>query len=416
MKERKPMSLTTKIFLAMIVGAVLGLVFGERMCQFKFIGDIWLNSIKLIMVPLVFTIMMLAVGRQNNAQTLGRVALRIVIYYGLTTVFASIIGILIAMVIKPGVGLTLDNMAATEELASGTEISFVSFISGMFSTNMFQSFTDGNMMQVIVIGLLLGSALLMMPASENKTRIIGLLEALNELIYKYIGLIMKFAPIGVFFLIADSFGMYGARIFGSMAKLIGSIWLSLLIQVIFVYGTALMTFAHISPFKFIKETVNLWSFTIATCASSAAVPISIGIAKDKFKVNDSVAEFCIPLGAQINYDGATIMISCVLVLIMQMNGMPLDIPSLMRMVLVASLVASSGGGIPGGSMIKLLIVAETLGLPTAFVGVVTAFQRLTEMGTSSANSLGDLAGTICVDRMEKRREGKHKEGNFVKAA
>lgn len=389
----------------MIIGAVLGLVFGETMCQFKFIGTIWLNSIKMIMVPLVFTIMALSVGRQSNARTLGRVAVRIIIYYALTTIFAAVIGIIIATVIKPGVGLTLD-AAETTELASDAEIGFSSFVTGMFSTNMFKTFTDANMMQVIVIGLLIGGTLLMMPASENKSRILGLLEAVNELIYKYIGIIMKVAPIGVLFLIADSFGMYGTKIFGSMAKLIGSIWLSLLIQVIVVYGTALMAFARINPLKYLKETAELWGFTIATCASSAAVPISIGIAKNKFKVNDSVAEFCIPLGAQINYDGATIMISCVLVLIMQMNHMPMDFVSLMRMVLVASLVASSGGGIPGGSMIKLLIVAETLGLPTAFVGVVTAFQRLTEMGTSSANSLGDLAGTICADRMEKKREAR----------
>ena len=402
MKERKPMSLTTKIFISMIIGAVLGLVFGETMCQFKFIGTIWLNSIKMIMVPLVFTIMMLAVGRQSNAQTLGRVAIRIILYYGLTTVLAAVIGIVVANVIRPGIGLTLD-AAETAELASGTEIGFASFMTDMFSTNMFKSFTDANMMQIIVISLLMGGTLLIMPASENKSRIIGLLEAANELIYKYIGIIMKAAPIGVLFLIADSFGMYGAKIFGSMAKLIGSIWLSLLIQVILVYGTALMAFAHINPLKYLKDTAKLWSFTIATCASSAAVPISIDIAKNKFKVDDSVAEFCIPLGAQINYDGATIMVSCVLVLIMQMNNMPMNFISLMRMVLVASLVASSGGGIPGGSMIKLLIVAETLGLPTAFVGVVTAFQRLTEMGTSSANSLGDLAGTICADRMEKKR-------------
>lgn len=405
MKEHKPMSLTTKIFISMIIGAVLGLVFGETMCRFKFIGTIWLNSIKMIMVPLVFTIMALSVGRQSNAQTLGRVAVRIIIYYALTTIFAAVIGIIIATVIKPGVGLTLD-AAETTELASDAEIGFSSFVTGMFSTNMFKTFTDANMMQVIVIGLLIGGTLLMMPVSENKSRILGLLEAVNELIYKYIGIIMKVAPIGVLFLIADSFGMYGTKIFGSMAKLIGSIWLSLLIQVIVVYGTALMAFARINPLKYLKETAELWGFTIATCASSAAVPISIGIAKNKFKVNDSVAEFCIPLGAQINYDGATIMISCVLVLIMQMNHMPMDFVSLMRMVLVASLVASSGGGIPGGSMIKLLIVAETLGLPTAFVGVVTAFQRLTEMGTSSANSLGDLAGTICADRMEKKREAR----------
>lgn len=254
----------------MIIGAVLGLVFGETMCQFKFIGTIWLNSIKMIMVPLVFTIMALSVGRQSNARTLGRVAVRIIIYYALTTIFAAVIGIIIATVIKPGVGLTLD-AAETTELASDAEIGFSSFVTGMFSTNMFKTFTDANMMQVIVIGLLIGGTLLMMPASENKSRILGLLEAVNELIYKYIGIIMKVAPIGVLFLIADSFGMYGTKIFGSMAKLIGSIWLSLLIQVIVVYGTALMAFARINPLKYLKETAELWGFTIATCASSAVL-------------------------------------------------------------------------------------------------------------------------------------------------
>ncbi len=401
----KKMSLTTQIFIAMIFGSIFGLFFGETMCQFKFIGTAWLNSIKMIMVPLVFTIMMLAVGRQNNAQTLGRVALRIVVYYGITTILASIIGITVATVFKPGVGLTMDGLESSE-LGTAAEVTATGFISDMFSSNMFQSFTNGKMMQVIVIALLLGAALLLMPASAEKKLLIKVLEAANDLIYKYIYLIMKFAPIGVFFLIADSFGMYGAKIFGSMAKLIGSIWFSLLVQVILVYGTALMAFAHINPFTYIKKTASLWGFTIATCASSAAVPISIDISQKEFKVDKSVADFCIPLGAQINYDGATIMISCVLVLIMQMNNMPADFMTLMRMVLVASLVASSGGGIPGGSMIKLLIVAETLGLPTAFIGVVTAFQRLTEMGTSSANSLGDLAGTICVDRMERRRTEK----------
>lgn len=401
MKQKK-LSLTTWIFISMIVGAVLGLVFGETMCRFKFIGTIWLNSIKLIMVPLVFTIMILAVGRQTNAKTLGRVALRIILYYGVTTVCASIIGICIATILKPGIGLTLDGVEAAE-LTSAADITFSGFVTGMFSTNLFKSFTEGNMMQVIVIGLMLGSALLLMPSNGEKVRLIELLEAVNSLIYKYIYMVMKVAPIGVLFLIADSFGMYGTKIFGSMAKLIGSIWLSLFIQILLVYGIALILFAHINPIKYLKQTASLWSFTIATCASSAAVPISIDIAKEKFNVDESVAEFCIPLGAQINYDGATVMISCVLVLIMQMNSMPTDFLTLMRMVLVASLIASSGGGIPGGSMIKLLIVAETLGLPTAFVGVVTAFQRLTEMGTASANSLGDLAGTICVDRMEKNR-------------
>lgn len=401
--NKKKLSLTTWTFIAMIIGAILGLTLGETMCQFKFIGTIWLNCIKLIMVPLVFTIMVLAVGRQTSAKSLGRVAIKIIAYYGVTTVFASIIGIGIATFTKPGIGLTLDGLETSEVAAAG-DITFTGFVTNLFSTNMFKSFTEGSMMQVIVIGLLLGFSLLCMPDGQKKEQLLGIFDAFNDLIYKYINIVMKVAPVGVLFLIADSFGLYGPKIFGSMAKLIGSIWLSLLIQVICVYGLALILFAKINPFKYLKQTASLWSFTMATCASSAAVPISIELAKEKFKVKESVADFCIPLGAQINYDGATIMISCVLVLIMQMNGMSFGFMTLMRMVLIASLIASSGGGVPGGSMVKLLIVAETLGLPTAFVGVVTGFYRLTEMGTSTANSLGDLAGTICVDRLEKRKE------------
>lgn len=400
---KKKISLSTQTFIAMIAGAVFGLALGKTACQFKVVGTIWLNMIKMIMVPLVFTIMVLAVGRQQNAKQLGKVAVKIVIYYAITTIMASMIGIGIAKLTKPGVGLTMSQLESAGEVTNDTQITLSGFVTDMFSSNMFKSFTNGNMIQVIVIALLLGLALLSMPAGDNKTRLISLLEAVNDLIYKYIGVVMKVAPIGVFFLIADSFGGYGTQIFGSMAKLLGSIWLSLLIQVVVVYGIFLIVIAHINPITYLKKTAKLWLFTIATCASSAAVPISLDIAKNTFDVDENTADFCIPLGAQINYDGATIMISCVLVLIMQMNSMPTDFMTLMRTVLIASLIASSGGGIPGGSMIKLLIVAETLGLPTEFVGVVTGFFRLTEMGTSTTNSLGDLAGTICVDRLEKKR-------------
>lgn len=395
----KKLSFTTWTFIAMIIGAILGITCGPIMTQLGFIGTIWLNCIKLIMVPLIFTVMVLAIAKQTNMNMIGRASVRIVVYYAITTLLASLIGLAVAYVVKPGVGLTMSGVNV-QTIKASSDITFVNFVKSLFPTAMFKSFANGNALQTLVIGALIGLAIMKMKNQEYKAKAIKAFEVMNDAIYSYIGLIMKVAPVGVLFLIGDSFGKYGPQLFSSMGKWIGSVWIALFIQVLVVYGFFLLTFARVSPFYYLKSTSELWSFTMATCASSAAVPISLGIAQKKYGVKEDIANFCIPLGAQINYDGATIMISTVLVLITQMYGIETNFFMLLRMALVASLVASSGGGVPGNSMVKLMVVCETLGLPTEFVGVVAGFYRLTEMGTSTANSLGDLAGTICVNSME----------------
>lgn len=393
---------TMLTLIAMVVGAILGILFGKSMTKFNFIGTIWLNCIKMVVAPLILCIMVTAIAKQKDARSLGRISGRIILYYIATTFIACIIGLLVAMLLKPGQGIVLDGLVTTE-ISGTTDITVDSFLTGLFSDNMFASLSSGNIMQIMVIAIFFGFAILAMRTGANKELMINFFDSCNDMIFKYIGFVMKLAPIGVLFLMANTFGMYGINIIGSMAQLIGTYWIALIIHVLLTYGLCVLIFAKINPFKFLRESSPVWSFTIASCSSAATIPVSIETAKKKFNVPERIANFCIPLGAQMNTDGTAIMFTAVLIFIGQLYGIEFSVGTLIKMVLVGALLSSCGGGIPGGGVVKLLILIEAFGLPIEIVGIVAGFYRLLDMGTTTCNCLGDLAGTICVSKLEERR-------------
>lgn len=407
MEDKKPLWKNSIFltFIAMLIGAVFGMVFGNSMSQFKFIGDIWLNCLKMILVPMVFCTMTLAVGTQSNIRTLGRVALRIFLYYTLTTSIAAGMGLLTASIIRPGSGMSLEGFASSE-VTGMTEFSFSTFFLSLFSSSLFQSFSEANMMQTIVIAVMLGTAIIGIRNDKYKMGIISALSAANDWISVYLGAVIKMAPIGVFFLMADSFGKYGMVLLSGMFGLIGTFWVAVLMQVLLVYCPVLWFTAGVSPIRFIRESMQVWSFTIATCSSVANIPNSIECAEKKFAVPSYISKFCIPLGAQINYDGSAILYGCIMVFLGGMYGFHYSPLQLLQIIVVATLISSCGGGIPGSNLVKLMVVINTFGLPAEIVGIIAGFYRLFDMGTTTGNCLGDLAGTIAVSNWEKKRAKK----------
>ena len=388
-------------FAAMIIGAGCGLIFGTSMSSFKFIGDIWLNCLKMILVPLVFCTMTLAVGGQSSLKTLGRVALRIFLYYMITTAVASAIGYFTAAIFRPGHGMTLEGFASTE-IVNKANFSFSAFFNELFSDSIFSTFTKGNMMQTIVIAIMLGAALTCMK-KERRDGIIVALEQANAWVNMYLKGVIKVAPIGVFFLMADSFGKYGMVLLTGMISLIASYWCAVLVQMLVIYCGVLWFTAGVSPIKFLKDSAQVWTFTIATCSSVANIPNGIDCAEKKFGIPRYIANFCIPLGAQINYDGSAILYGCVVIFMSEMYGFSLSAMQIIQFIVVATLVSSSGGGIPGSNLVKLMVVIQTFGWPVEIVGIIAGFYRMFDMACTTGNCMGDLAGTIAVGNWEKRR-------------
>ena len=221
----KKISLTTQIFLAMILGAILGLIIGEPMTKLGFIGNIWLNCIKMIVVPMVIVTIITGITSQKDVKSLGRISARIMSYYILTTLVACAVGLAVALLIKPGTMANFTGLAS-KEITGSADITIADFFMGMFSSNMFKTFSDGNILQTLIISVLVGIAILRMKNEAFKETVINGFNALSEMVFSLIGMVMIVSPIGVFFLMAESFGKYGAGIFTSMATLAGTYYLA----------------------------------------------------------------------------------------------------------------------------------------------------------------------------------------------
>lgn len=392
-------------FVTMVLGAVLGMVIPDVMIQLRFIGDVWIDSIQMMMIPLVFCIVTLAIGKQEDAGTLGRVAGKIAIYYILTTVVAVCIGLALATLINPAQGVDLSAFQGIEVDGDSVDFTLVSFITGLFSDNIFAAFAEGNLLQTMVAALLIGVATLRLKDKALRDTFIRALDSVNEVVFEFLRMLILLTPIAVCFLIGDSFARYGASIFTSMVRLIGTFWLSIVANSL-VYGIILLVICGMNPLRFLKDTSDVWTLAIATCSSSACIPVSLRTCKEKFNVPDHIADFCITVGGQLNSHGAALMYGCVVVFINQMYGLNMSIGELIQVVLVASLISSSGGGIPGSGIVKLSILVSTFGFPAEIVGIIAGFYRFFDMGTTTGNVLGDVAGTVTVTKLEERRAKK----------
>lgn len=400
----KKTGMSTQIFVAMLAGAALGIVVGEPMTRFGFIGTVWLNCIKMIVVPMVLATIVNGVVSQQDMKTLGRISFRIFSYYIITTLVACSIGIAVTSVLKPGLTANFSGMES-QEISGNASITIADFFTSMFSSNMVQTFADGNILQTVVISILLGIAILRIKNPGNREKAIKAMQVFNDMVFSLINMIMLVSPIGVFFLMAETFGKYGAGIFTSMISLIGTYYFSCLVHVLLVYGGVLWLSAGINPFRLLKDSVELWVYTLSTCSSVAAIPISIRVAREKFGVPEKIAGFTIPLGSQMNYDGSVILYGCVILFISQSLGIPVSLGTMVKIVLMSAILSTGGGGIPGSGIVKLLVMVTAFNLPTEIVGVVAAFYRLFDMGTTTCNCLGDLVGTVFVTRMEEKSAG-----------
>lgn len=397
----KKIGLSTQVFSAMILGAILGLVIGDVMLQLEFIGTIWLNCIKMIVVPMVLMTIITGVTSQKDLKSLGRIAVRIMVYYVATTLVAAVVGLAVAGVIQPG---RIANFTGLEgkEISGSADITISQFFTNMFTDNMFTTFANSNILQTVILSVMIGVAIMLIKNEEKRAKLVSGCNLLCDLVFSLIGMIMKASPIGILFLMGASFGKYGAGIFTSMATLVGTYYFACIVHILLIYGLVLWLAARINPFRFIRDSVELWVYTLSTCSSVAAIPVSMKVAKEKFNVPERISSFTIPLGSQMNYDGSVILYGCVIMFICQVTGQPVTIEMMLRVVLLSAILSTGGGGIPGSGIVKLMVVVSAFNLPTEIVGIIAAFYRLFDMGTTTNNCLGDLAGTVLVSRLEER--------------
>lgn len=396
----KKISLTTWIFIALIGGILAGFIFQDHISPLGIIGDLWLNLIKLIVVPLVLFILMQTIGGTESGSGIGRIVSLTIPYFIMTTVIAGIIGSGIVLLFKPGMGFQIEEVTTD----APPEVTPAGFLTNLVTDNIFESMAEGDVLQVLIVAILLGVAVRSIPDGKARSGVITGINYITELIFAYIKIVIAISPIGIFFLMAATIADNGAEILGSFASLIGLFYIGVLVQILVIYGSVVWSVGKVNPFSFLRKSSKLWIFTVSTASSAAAIPVSLEVARERFGITKSVRNFIIPLGSQINHDGNAILLPLMAVFAGQAAGIEFSFIELVQIVLLGTLLSFGGGGIPGSGIVKILIVMQAFGLPMEVGAMAAGFYRLFDMGITTTNCLGDLAGAISINRLVGRKE------------
>lgn len=395
---KKKLTLAVKTFIGFGLGIVIGLVFGEKATTLKPLGSIFLNMIKMIVVPMVFFSITAGVASLGDLKKLRNIGVKVVGLYALTSALCVALGLLMANIINPGKGFDLAALSGHSGYEAQEMPSIIDTLIDMFPSNIFVSFTSTNMLQIIVFSVFLGIALIMM--GEQGECLVRGVQNLAEVMYKITAIVMEFSPIGVCALLADSVGAYGLEIFGPLGKLILTVYASDVLLILCMYVPMVTLFAKFPVGKWFRGIWKVWVVTASTTSSSGSLPVTASVTNDEFGVSAELSSFSLPLGATINMNGGCIFYAAVIVMTAQIYGMELTLASMLNIIISTVLVAMGCPGVPGGAIIMTTILLSNMGLPLEIVGLVAGIFRLIDMANTTFNVTGDVVATMVVARSE----------------
>jgi Na+/H+-dicarboxylate symporter len=392
------LSLGTKILIFMVIGLLAGIVFGEEAQIVQPLGDLFIRLLMMAAIPLVFFNLLGGLTSLTDLRSLGRISLKISLFYLSTTVLALILGLITMHLLKPGVGMQL-----TGEVSEtfGQVPGVADIILNLVPDNVFKAFSTGQMSQVVVFAVFLAITTLMLPKKQAEP-LQKMFELLARLFRNLVNLILAISPVGIGALTASTVGQHGKSIFGPLAIFIGGVWGTQAIMII-IYMILLVLFTKQSPVLFFKQTAPLYATTVSTCSSLASLAVSLEVAEDRVKLPRSIYSFTLPLGAQLNKNGTSIMLAAVLLFTAQAAGVEFSLVSQVTIVLVGLMLETGSGGIPGGGLVVALIFVKAFNLPLEIAAIVGGIYRLIDMGSTTINCMGDMVGTVIVAHSEKKR-------------
>lgn len=385
-----------KIIAGLVLGVLAGAVMGEQATIFKPLGDIFINGIKMLIVPLVFSTLVVGITGMRDPQKMGRVGARTIALYLITTAFAIAIGLAAATLFQPGIGADA-SMSAPQQ--AGDAPSLVDIIVGLVPSNPLQAMIEGNILQIIVFAIGLGISLMLI--GEKGEPVVRVFESFAEAMYKLTAIVMAFAPFGVFGLIANVSGQYGLDVLLPLAKVIGVVYLACLVHVLVVYSGLIGLIGRLNPLRYLQGSLDALVVAFSSASSSGTLPISIRCAQKNLGISEGVSSFVLPVGATINMDGTAIYQGVAALFVAQLVGVDLSLTDYGMIVLTGTLASIGTAGVPGAGLIMLSIVLAQIGLPLEAIGVIAGIDRILDMARTSVNVAGDLMVTTLVGKSEK---------------
>lgn len=410
-KEKK-IGLTTKIFIALIAGAIFGIILCYLVPSghvrddivvegiLYVIGQGFIRLMKMLVVPLVFCSLVCGSMAIGDTKKLGTVGVRTLIFYLFTTALAITVALTVGNIIDPGVGLDMSAIKTNAaDVAQMEATSLTDTLLNIIPDNPVNSLASGSMLQIIVFALIIG--VILAKLGDRAETVSNFFGQFNDIMMEMTMMVMSLAPIGVFCLISRTFANIGFSAFLPLGKYMIGVLLALAIQCLVVYLGLLKVFTGLNPIKFIKNFFPVMAFAFSTATSNATIPLSIDTLAKKMGVSKKISSFTIPLGATINMDGTAIMQGVAVVFAAQAFGIHLTMTDYITVIGTATLASIGTAGVPSVGLVTLTMVFNSVGLPVEAIGLIMGIDRILDMTRTAVNITGDAVCTTIVAHQNK---------------
>lgn len=394
----KAPKLTTQIFIGLLLGIIFGLVFPKWGIAVRPFADAFLRMIKMIIVPLIFSTLLVGIAGTGDFKKLGRIGLKSIVYFEIATTIALIIGLILVVIAKPGVGVSIGDVDSSKiQNVAQAQINIGELLLHIIPTNIVEGAARGDILQIIFFSCFFGVAVTAL--GKKGEIVIQLTQSVADAMFKVTLYVMKLAPIGVFAAISATVGKYGISMLIPLAKLIVTMYFALALFLFFVLG-AVSTIIKVPFFKFMKAVWEPFLIAFSTASSEAALPKAMEI-MEKFGVPRTIVAFVIPTGYSFNLDGSTLYLSMATIFVTQVYGIHLGIWKTILIMLVLMLTSKGVAGVPGASITVLTATLSSLGYPLEAVLLLLGIDRILDMARTSVNVVGNCIASAVVARWEK---------------
>ncbi len=385
-----------RIILGLLLGIATGLIFGQKATYLKPIGSLFINAIHMMIAPVVFTAIVCAVLTMHDPHKMRRIGTKTILLYTACMIVAASIGLGVGTLIAPGHGLQPlpgDPGSVAKAVPSLSEL-----IINIIPANPVAAFAAGNILQILVFALILGIAINM--AGEKSQPVADFFRAFSGVVFKLTAIVMSFAPVGIFALMAWVTGEFGMGALIPLMKLVATVYFCCLLHCVLVYAGSLAAL-KLEPRHFFKGAVDAILMAFSTSSSAATLPVTMRCAEENLGISKGVSGFLLPLGTTLNLNGLSIYLGVATVFAANMYGVHLSLAQYVTVVVTIVLTSMGAGGVPGSAIIVMGAVMSSVGLPLGAIPLIAGVDRLNDMAQTTTNVLGDLYAAVVVARSEK---------------
>jgi len=388
---KKGIDLPLKILIAMVLGAALGFVIGEKASYIQFIGDVFIRLLKMCIYPLIFVSIINGISQVADMSRLKKVGGYFLAYWAIASTLAATIGLIWAFIIKPGVGISL----GAKEIPV-VDVDLLQSLVNWVPNNPFAAFSEGNILQIIVFALICGLILASFKDTVHGKRLFNLFDSLNEFFTRIVGWVISLAPYGVFALVANITGTLGSTVLFGLGKMLLTQYLAYGTVIVIIYPMILVLIAKVKPLQHFRNIYPAMVLAFSTCSSSATLPLTMKVTKERGGVPEDMVNLIAPPAATINMHACAAEMPIYAVFAAQIYGIDLPFTSLLVIIALGIIMAAGVAGVPGGGIIMSAVLLQVMGLPLDIVPWIAGIYYLIDMPNTMLNVTGDTVGMVTV--------------------